>query len=148
MNNNIIETPEQLTRTSTYSATASGTGEVLIAVRSQPAAWLRDAINRLDEMTQLKPNWDSYGAAPVDGVAIQFAYQLLRCLSRVHGIERPSITATPNGQVGLSWDDGTRSMDLDINSRGRIAYYYEGRGDERESETSNVSEVVELLTRF
>jgi hypothetical protein len=47
-------------------------------------------------LRDLKPNWDSYGAGPIDERCIQKAYELWRCLSG-----RWDVVPTNNGGVQL-----------------------------------------------
>ena len=141
------ETAEQFTHINTVEATASGTGEAFIAVRELSADWLREATVTLTHLRQLKTNWDSYGAAPVDDVAIRYACQFLHRVALVQGIEPPYITATPNGQVGLCWNDEQRSMELEVDGSGRFSYYYESGDSEEESKTVDAAVVIELLSR-
>jgi hypothetical protein len=142
-----LETAEELTRAETVDAVASGTGEVLIAIRNEPANWLFDGEERLKQMAQLEPNWDSYGAAPVDAVAIHYAQLFMRQAAMVQGIEPPSITATPNGRVGLSWDDEHRTMDVEIDSHGRFTYFYQRGDTELEAVTVDRNDIIERLSR-
>lgn len=147
MSHSTLETPENLTHAETVDTVASGTGEVLIAIREEPASWFGSAIDRLKLMGGLEANWDSYGAAPVDSVAIQYAYQFLHQVALVQGIESPSITATPNGQVGLSWEDEHRTIDVEIDSRGLFSYLCERNDTETEAVTSDRKVLIELLSR-
>ena len=141
-------------QTPTWSSdtTPHGTGEALVALRDRPTDWFESCVTRLQEVAELGENWDSYGAEPVKIVAVHYAHRFLARLVHTQGIERPAITATPNGYVAFAWDDNVRSMDLEIDDRGQLAYCYErtispNQQDAAPRVTTNFDEIIDLLTR-
>src|ERR1700693_1882643 len=53
---------------------------------SLPIAWHKETVQRLKQLVELKPNWDSYGAKPISKRLAQTTLQILEQLMR---------TATP-----------------------------------------------------
>lgn len=78
---------------------------------SETSAWVADAQERLEQLVNLAPNWDSYGARPVNERVASITLNLL------HGLMRdttplPSIVPTNTGRVQLEWH--TRGIDLEV----------------------------------
>lgn len=76
---------------------------------------LRDASSiveaRLDELIELPPDWDGYGAQPIDRQALIFAARVIDAATR-HGLPTPEIFPVPSGGVQLEWV--SRSMELEF----------------------------------
>lgn len=137
-------------------AHADGTGEGLyglFARRDQTADWCTDCLTIIDQLRELPPNWDSYGANPVQPESIKTAKQLLHVLAKVTGIECPRVGASPAGHVALSWEwqNHSRELDLEILPDGALRYSYvdETRpSHDREGETSDPTRIAQLLTQW
>ncbi len=136
-------------------ASADGTGDGLfvLAQRSSPAAWHQDCIKRIERLRELKHNWDSYGANPVDRGSIEFAKQLVREFAQVTGIDCPRVAASPAGHVALSWEwqGGSRELDLEILPDGMLRYSYldeKQPNADAEGDTADLNRIVQLLTQW
>ncbi len=67
------------------------------------------------------PDWDGYGALPVEQVTYQSAYALIESLPL--GFPRPSISAQPDGQLTFEWyRTPTRTLSISIDPDGFIHY--------------------------
>jgi hypothetical protein len=132
---------------------ASAVGPVILA-RCASHAWLPDALSQTDDLRSLQDNWDSYSARAVDRQTIAHAKRLLGELARIVGIEAPTVTASPDGNASLCWDDGSRSVDLEVLPNGMIEYVIlmrRGRGTEPLMDDGRIGDwklIAELLTRF
>ena len=60
----------------------------------------------LENLKDLKDNWDSYGACPISEKAIENAEKILNLLAH-----DPIIIPTPSGTVQLEWGD---ELEMDI----------------------------------
>lgn len=75
------------------------------AVSSWPGngSWIPEVRTRLQELTTLKSNWDSYGSSQIDGEVAQGAFELLQ-----HVMEDdspiPWIVPTSTGGVQIEWN--------------------------------------------
>ena len=122
-----------------YRATLTGTrpgrrvdrfafegGELVIVVEGDPPLWLEPTVRSLGELLQLKPNWDSYGAQPVDSHCVAAALQLALDTLR-DNTPAPSVVPTSRGGLQLEWH--TRGLDLEVEflSATRICGLFEDR---------------------
>jgi hypothetical protein len=125
--------------------------EVLIAFRKSVPPWLQGCLAQIGRMRDLKANWDSYGALPVDPDSLILAEPLLKDLAYVDTLEPPTVTASPAGNVAFCWDDGERSLDLEVRPDGILEYAYLNESQpayDQEGETQDANALVYLLTRF
>lgn len=135
---------------------AGSTGEGLyhlLALRDQTADWCDSCLNFVDQLRDLNPNWDSYGANPVSVDSIQVAKQLLCEFAEVTGIGCPRVSASPAGHVALSWEwaNHSRELDLEILPDGVMRYSYLDETQparDREGETSDPTLIAYLLTQW
>ncbi len=139
--------------TASHSAVAfddHGPGTTL-AVRTDPASWLSNALKALRSLRALEQNWDSYGARTVNDDSIEQSKNLASSLSRIENVAAPTITATPSGYVGFCWDSGDRSLDAEVYPNGLVEYVYLDRGDsaaDREARTRDYGELAVLLSSW
>ena len=142
----------------TITADASPSGESceafsrqpVLALRSAPA-WLDERIGQLRSLLQLQDNWDSYGGRAIDRQSVEIATQLLKALAVVEGVEAPTVTASPDGNAALCWDNGRRSLDLEVMPDGRFEYVFLNEEDpskDDEGITSSADGFAELLTAW
>ncbi len=122
-----------------------------LAVRTDPASWLSNALNALRSLRALEQNWDSYGARPVNVDSIDQSKSLVSSLSRIENVSAPVVTATPAGHVGFCWDSGDWSLDAEVYPSGLVEYVYLDRRDsaaDREARTRDYEELAMLLSSW
>jgi hypothetical protein len=125
--------------------------KLLIADDGSPA-WREDAINRLDQLVNLKPDWDSYGGKPVSKRLANTVLEVLGSLMREQ-TPRPSIVPTPAGHIQLEWH--TKQIDLEVEVASpillRVAFEDHQTGDEWEqdlmADLSRLDQAVAILTQ-
>ena len=133
---------------------ANGTAEALVVVALRdPADWSAVCLDRIDRLRELKQNWDSYGANPVDSGSIEVAKHLVSMFAEVTGIDCPRVAASPVGYVSLSWEwrDHSRELDLEILPDGKLRYSYLDEhqpSQDREGETYDLNQIAHLLTKW
>ena len=113
--------------------------------------WLSDVLSQIEGLRNLPPNWDSYGAVPVDPRSISAAREVIARLARYVNVGKPAVGATPDGDVGFSWDVGDWSIDADIAPSGRISYVYLDERDHVNDEdtwTNDPCDLLHLLTQW
>jgi len=82
-----------------------------------------------------EPNWDGYGAEPVDAVAVARAEAIIRALP--DGMQLPEISAEPDGEISLDWvRTQRRLMSVSAGLSDRLAFAWlngtdSGHGVER-----------------
>lgn len=137
-------------------ADADATGEafsphrLVFAVRNTPD-WVCNRVEQLHALLQLKENWDSYGAEPMDPRSVVHAENLLRWLARFVGVEAPTVTASPDGHAALCWDDGQRSLEVEVRSDGVFQFTFIDEKDasrDEEAEIMDAGRLAELLTQL
>lgn len=146
-----VFTPDECDSTSADSTGDAMGRTVLFAWRNSPPDWLKGCLARIRRLGTLRANWDSYGARPVDVSSIALAAEVLQSLAMVETVEEPTVTATPSGNAALCWDDGERSLDLEVYSDGDMEYSYlnvSAAIPDEEGRTRSIEELAYLLTQF
>jgi len=110
-----------------------------------------ECVRKIAALRDLPPNWDSYGAKPVDCRSIEVAQVVVLALSRKAYFHVPVVTATPSGTVGLCWDRDSRSLDVEAHADGRLSYVYLDETDESQDEdgaTWDIRQIGALLKQL
>lgn len=139
-----------------YTASAQSDGSVsesqsyeqLLLKRDTYPDWYRDKMDQVEELQKLADNWDSYGAKSVRYPSIECAASLLDYLAMFEGIEEPTVTASPQGNACLCWDNGKRSLDVEVFEDGSFDYVYLNANDssqDKESNTDSPNQIARLL---
>ena len=135
-------------------ADTDGTLTMMVATpdRFPEDALLSPVRQRLEELAQLDPDWDSYGACPparaaLDG-ALEFASRVERRFWRRVGerVLPSAISPLPSGGIELEWHNPGELVAVDIGPDGRCGYLRNsgsGRGAHYE-EQNDVSPVTLL----
>ena len=144
------------TQDESVAAHAESAGDVfvrewILAIRGDLPSWLDDRLAQIDGLRNLEPNWDSYGAQRVDLMSIELAREAVKHLAHIDTVEEPTVTAAPDGKVALCWDDGERSLDVEICPDGWLDFSYMNESREipdEEGRTQVLEYLVVLLTQF
>ena len=110
----------------------------------------REAADRLRQLATLTEGWDSYGAPPIDTVAIDQARRILvrACGSTGMGLPLPFIAPTLRGGVGMEWHPKSgKELLLEVSSNGEMSYLFVQpvEGEEAEDEREDVIRDMEEL---
>lgn len=73
--------------------------------------WLRQTLSELQNLLRLPPNWDSYGALPIDPRAAAVAHRLLLEIMQV---ETPVPSVAPLSDSGIQLDWHRRGLDVEV----------------------------------
>lgn len=116
------------------------------------------AFGRLDELSYLEEDWDSYGATPPTPTAIESAKGLLtRVASRNdvvpgHGVGPDAVMPFPNGGVQLIWERNSSELQVDVGPTGDFGYLWikreDGRREAVEAEVAPGDEILTLVDQF
>ena len=68
-------------------------------------------------------NWDSYGAEPINFLAVSEAFSFLNLMPA--GLPLPEIMAEPNGEIGFEWDFGPNKV-FAVSIKGNYSLAYAG----------------------
>ena len=96
-----------------------GTISSLDFANDRSAAWLL-----LYELAKLEPNWDAYGAEPIDRGCVENVRAILASLSPA--VPSPEITPNPNGTLTLDWETEDQALSLELGST-RFSSFWESR---------------------
>jgi hypothetical protein len=67
----------------------------------------------IDRLATLEPNWDSYGAPPVDRKILQAARQFISRLES-HTVVEPRVVPLSSGAIQFEWHKGQRILELEV----------------------------------
>lgn len=112
----------------------------------QPAAdWLRPTVSRVESLTGLARDWDSYGAHPVTAEA---AIAVVRFLldNAYQQLAPPAIVPLPDGGVQLEWHRG--GLDVEIAFSEEEPGVYVEDHDRGESSELPLNEAAAVLLRL
>ena len=122
-----------------------------VAMRTHPDPWLDQALSIVTDLLALEPNWSSYGSEVVKYESVRHAVDVLFWLAHIENVEAPTVTATPDGEVGFCWDAGDWSLDAWVETAGRINYVFideTNHDNDRDTWTDNWQDLLPLLTRW
>jgi hypothetical protein len=86
---------------------------VVVEVPRSTLERMRAALARIDELTNLQPNWDSYGGPEVQPSAALHAVRLLAAIFQ-NDVPPPAIVPTSQGGLQLEWHRGQASLEMEI----------------------------------
>jgi hypothetical protein len=86
-------------------------GEFVVAIPDVPPGWVLPVVNAIGRLLSLPPNWDSYGAPPVDPKHVDAALKLLADVMR-DDTPPPAVVPTSRGGVQIEWH--TKGVDLEV----------------------------------
>ncbi len=103
-NNNLIHIPKQSLRFSL------GHSEFIIEI-PHSAPWFEIALQKLIDLEDLKDNWDSEGAPPID---IDCIFSAILLLAQITQDNTPEPYVFPTIQGGIQFEWHTKKVDLEI----------------------------------
>jgi hypothetical protein len=90
-----------------------------IAVRRTAETSIRE-LRRLQQEAS-RPNWDGYGALPIDPRSAEHASTFIRALPTT--VPVPDVSVDPDGEVDLLWQlDPTRTISVSVGPNGKLTY--------------------------
>ena len=78
-------------------------------------------LSSLDDLSRLRKNWDSYGAPRLNRRIIAAARRMVKQFpSDLH--RTPAVVPMSTGTIPLEWDVDSRSLEIELESSGRLHY--------------------------
>lgn len=118
-------------------------------------SWLPWALEQLNEIAELEPGWDSYGADPIAPRAIALAADLLRLVDEKLGrvaFDRswPQIVAPrADGGVQIEWGTPPVQIAVHADTSGNLGYLYKDRQGEvtryEEKQGASWDQILQLI---
>jgi hypothetical protein len=93
------------------------------------------SLERLQELSKLEPNWDSYDGDPMSPAAIATASLLIFVMDderyRLTGCHALpwTIAPIPNGGILIEWKASARKVQVEIDPEGSLSYLIVDRSD-------------------
>lgn len=88
-------------------------------IRAQEVGRLAECNRQLEELRELEHDWDSYGAAPPNDVALSLATKVLRYLGEA-GLPAPCINPSAEEGVCMSFRSGDLYADIECFNSGEV----------------------------
>jgi hypothetical protein len=131
------------------------TYEPISTQNTSPKSWLPWALEQLDEIVELEPGWDSYGADPIAPRSIALATDLLRLvdekLGRVAFDQSWPQVVAPRADGGVQIEWGTPPVQIAVHAdpSGNLGYLYKVRQDKdtkyEEKQGASWDQVLQLI---
>lgn len=86
--------------------------------------WIFQVLPRLKHLLTLGPNWDSYGARPIEPMAVFEAIYFLHAAMPCQG-QPPQIVPTVSGGLQLEWHTGVADLEVEVDAQGRYELSFE-----------------------
>lgn len=116
------------------------------------APWFEKLVNQgLDRLASLPSNWDAEGAAPITPKIIKAARDFMSRLPKNIG-GTPAVVPSADGSLQFEWNDGPRSLELEVETTSTIHYlkWHPEKGIEEEGffDIHDVDRAVSLIRWF
>lgn len=109
-----------------------------------PDEWFMPLLSQICDLGLLPPNWNTYGAQPIDPDTAAFAVTLLLNLLSADD-PFPSIVPTSRGGILLEWHEGGVDLEVDIRSPSSVHVSFEDGDDEEERERAQLDYIQEKV---
>ena len=120
-------------------------------IDASDAPTLRALFGRLDELSALHDDWDSYGGLPPTARAIGAASRLIVEATTHTGDVPSAVMPFPNGGVQVIWERSRDELQVDVGPDGGLGYLSIHRGDGEpamaEADDVSLADVLALVQR-
>jgi len=107
------------------------------------------AVERMIELLELPPGWNSYNARPITKENVNFAFNLLGRIMR-HDTPAPNVVPMVRGGVQLEWHTRGINLEISIYSPGEVSFFAEdvrgGNPTEGELDLAALTQWVDRLS--
>jgi hypothetical protein len=112
--------------------------DVVVEVSQPEPSWLYPALDRLQHLSSLADNWDSYGGRRLADEAVFTALAVIARLLSDESVP-PAIVPTSEGGVQLEWYREGDELEIRVGPNGDISAFRLNEGAGEEAEVHNVS---------
>ena len=111
--------------------------------------WLDSVERQCQQLTDLAPNWDSYGARPVNPITAKAAIEVLRRVVPSSLKVAPVVVPTTAGGLQFEWNVGTRSLEMEFSGPAQVSILYCGEDAEWEKDlAADLTPLSQALARI
>ena len=116
----------------------------------EPPGWLQPTIRQIANLCNLPPNWDSYGARPVDPSCVVAAINLLLRSMNAH-TPLPTVVPLNRGGVQFEWHCNDVDLEFAISTPSRLRVAFEDLRTEESKElilTGDLQPALQCLQKL
>ena len=110
-------------------------GAASLVFSGPPPAWFNSLLTEIGQIGELKENWDSYGARPIDPRCAEATTNLLLSVLD-SGTPRPFVVPTSRGGIQVEWHRAGVDLEIEIESPARVNVFFE---DHREGTVKEIT---------
>ena len=114
-------------------------------------SWLNSARNKLQELSKLPENWNTYGSRPIQPEAIEVTAKLISDLIKL-GMPEPHIFPVSGGGIQLEWENSKCELEIEVMPNKSIEYLVvDTEGEMHEGQLpqyNNFSDILPLTDWF
>jgi hypothetical protein len=140
--------PDYMLTTQEYSGVSSHEVAVEVGPRlpilSAPTPWAAPVAQKLVMLPVLAPNWDSYGAQPIDREIVLAAMHLL-AHTMPDNAPSPSVVPTSRGGVAFEWHMRGIDLEVEVVTQARFHVYFLDLRSDQEWEAELTSDLAPLV---
>lgn len=97
-----------------------------IQVETDAPKWLPlTVLERMNELLELQPNWDSYGARCLKEQAFETALEILGTVMRPN-TSPPTVVPTVEGGIQLEWHQNDIDLEVEVKPEGQVLMFRQG----------------------
>jgi hypothetical protein len=108
-------------------------GSASLVFAEPPPAWFNSLLTEISQIGELKENWDSYGARPIDPPCAEATANLLLSVLD-SGTPKPFVVPTSRGGIQLEWHRAGVDLEVEIESPARVNVFFEDQREGTEKE--------------
>jgi hypothetical protein len=122
-----------------------------LTTEQEEQSYRRRLQNALDDLENLPPNWNGYGAEIIDRDIIESARRVVDQLP-TDMVEPPKVVPMTRGRLQFEWHRGSRSLELEFETPESI-HFLKWDSDRRIDDenviaTADVEEITRLMNWF
>lgn len=122
---------------------------ITVRVPANPFGWIGGAISKLEKLSELSNDWDSYGAKAIERDAVLMALNLIGAIYSAH-VPEPAIVPVATGGIQFEWHTPQKDLEISLSPNGQASVYFEEVGNPVVNFEGNVSDLLgqmQSLTR-
>lgn len=116
-------------------------GLVIVRVEADPTGGVSRAIVKLNQLSELKDNWDSYGAKPIERNAVLMALNLIRVIHNPQ-VPEPTIVPLASGGIQFEWHTAQKDLEVSLSPNGQASIYFEQAGNPPTISEGDISDLL------
>jgi hypothetical protein len=100
---------------------------VTVRVPANPSSWIGSAISKLEKLSELSDDWDSYGGKAIERDALLMALNLIGAIYSAR-VPEPAIVPVATGGIQFEWHTRQKELEISLSPNGQASLYFEEIG--------------------